>query len=112
VFIELSTGQATWHIHDSELVMFDHLPRFRGQKWDGHSTPEKYERLLAVTACASDEGWFADYQAMGSELTRLRTGMAGLVEKWHGEHTDDNEGPCSLDCADEISALLEGKEPQ
>ena len=49
VFIDLPSGQATWHIHDSELGMFDHLPRFTGRKWDGHTTPEKYERLAALT---------------------------------------------------------------
>lgn len=50
VFIDLPTGQATWHIHDSELSMFDHLKRFQGRVWDGHSTPEKYERLAALRA--------------------------------------------------------------
>lgn len=45
VFIELPTGQATWHIHDSELSLFDHLARNCGQKWDGHTTEEKYQRL-------------------------------------------------------------------
>ena len=48
VFIDLPTGQATWHIHDSELPMFDHLPRLQGRKWDGHSTDEKYIRLAAL----------------------------------------------------------------
>ena len=45
VFIELPTGQATWHIHDSELPMFDHLQRNAGLKWDGHTTEQKYDRL-------------------------------------------------------------------
>lgn len=44
VFINLPSGQATWHIHDSELSLFDHLPREQGQRWDGHSTEQKYER--------------------------------------------------------------------
>jgi len=48
VFIDLPTGQATWHIHDSELAMFDHLPRFIGREWDGHTTPQKYLRLAAL----------------------------------------------------------------
>lgn len=50
VFIDLPTGQATWHIHDSELAWFDHLPRFAGKVWDGHTTPEKYARLAALSA--------------------------------------------------------------
>lgn len=53
VFIELPTGQATWHIHDSELAWFDHLPRFTGKVWDGHTTPEKYERVASLAAESS-----------------------------------------------------------
>ena len=46
VFIHHSTGQLSWHIHDSELGLFDHVPRGFGHvKWDGHTTKEKYERL-------------------------------------------------------------------
>lgn len=48
VFVDLPTGQATWHIHDSELSLFDHLKRDTRRKWDGHSTSEKYERLRAI----------------------------------------------------------------
>lgn len=50
VFVSLPTGQATWHIHDSEVVWFDHLPRHTGAVWDGHTTPEKYSRVDAVKA--------------------------------------------------------------
>lgn len=46
VYIELPTGQLSWHIHQSELPLFTHLPAYQG-KWDGHSTPEKYNRLAA-----------------------------------------------------------------
>ena len=45
VYIALPTGQVSWHIHDSELAEFDHLPRFDGREWDGHTTKQKYERL-------------------------------------------------------------------
>lgn len=48
VFVELPTGQATWHIHDSELPMFKHLLRETGLRWDGHTTDEKYQRLAAL----------------------------------------------------------------
>lgn len=48
VFIELPTGQATWHIHDSELHLFSHLERETGKVWDGHMTDEKYRRLGAL----------------------------------------------------------------
>ena len=40
--------QLSWHIHDREISMFDHL-RYYGNKfmpmWDGHTTEEKYRRL-------------------------------------------------------------------
>jgi hypothetical protein len=50
VCVHLPTGQATWHIHDSELPLFDHLiGTARASHWDGHSTDEKYERLNALT---------------------------------------------------------------
>jgi hypothetical protein len=44
VCIHLPTGQATWHIHDSERPWFSHLLTLEDH-WDGHSTAEKYERL-------------------------------------------------------------------
>lgn len=44
VFIQLPTGQVSWHIHDSEYTMFSSLPT-KENCWDGHSTEEKYERL-------------------------------------------------------------------
>lgn len=48
VFIDLPTGQVSWHIHDSELYLFDHLPKNEGRVWDGHSTEEKYGRLNSL----------------------------------------------------------------
>ena len=45
VYVDLPTGQASWHIHDSELPLFAHVPRLQGRVWDGHTTEEKYARL-------------------------------------------------------------------
>ena len=47
VVIELPTGQATWHIHDSELPLFDFLER-GSYVWDGHTTDAKYARVRAM----------------------------------------------------------------
>lgn len=44
VFVNLPTGQATWHIHCTEEWMFQHLDSV-GNKWDGHTTEEKYKRV-------------------------------------------------------------------
>ena len=47
VFIDLPTWQVSWHIHDSERDMFNHL-EVKENNWDGHSTDEKYRRLQAI----------------------------------------------------------------
>lgn len=48
VYIQLPTGQVSWHIHDSDLENFSHLRTDLDEKWDGHSTDEKYNRLRAL----------------------------------------------------------------
>lgn len=45
VIIETPKGQCSWHVHDSEMLMFRHLGT-EGKPWDGHTTEEKYERLV------------------------------------------------------------------
>jgi hypothetical protein len=59
VFITLPTGQATWHIHDSELPLFAHLER-SAATWDGHSTEEKYRRVEALAPFAQMETALVD----------------------------------------------------
>lgn len=54
VFIDGPTGQLSWHLHDSHLALFDHVPRFGGRTWDGHTSEEKYGRIAA--ALRSREG--------------------------------------------------------
>jgi len=44
VYIDLPTGQASWHYRDSQAHLFDHLPEYQGT-WDGHTTDEKYRRI-------------------------------------------------------------------
>lgn len=48
VYFETQEGQLSWHIHDSELPMFSWLPLNRKYGWDGHTTPEKYERVARL----------------------------------------------------------------
>ena len=50
VVVELPTGQATWHIQDSELEEFGHVSRDRRVEWDGHTHEEKYRRLRQLIA--------------------------------------------------------------
>lgn len=48
VYIDLPTGQVSWHYHDREAHLFAGLPVY-DKPWDGHDTPEKYRRLLALS---------------------------------------------------------------
>lgn len=53
LFVDLPTGQASWHFHDSERHLLAGLPEYGG-KWDGHGTDAKYERVrttLTVDPC-------------------------------------------------------------
>ena len=47
VFIITPQGQASWHIHDSELVFFKHLS-YENENWDGHTNYRKYKRLEQI----------------------------------------------------------------
>jgi len=44
IFIDLPTGQVSWHIHDSEVENFPGIQPYVGG-WDGHTTEEKYKRI-------------------------------------------------------------------
>lgn len=64
VFIDLPVvGQVSWHYHDRESSLFEGLPPYT-KPWDGHSTPEKYERiarlgrLLHAHPPVMEPGWF------------------------------------------------------
>lgn len=47
IYLDTPRGQLSWHIHDDEMVQFASLPEYQGE-WDGHSTEEKYRRLLLL----------------------------------------------------------------
>jgi hypothetical protein len=49
VYVDTPQGQLSWHYHDDQGGLFAHLPAY-SRKWDGHTTPEKYERLAALAA--------------------------------------------------------------
>jgi hypothetical protein len=44
VYIDLPTGQVSWHYHNREISLFEHLPPYE-REYDGHSTEEKYARI-------------------------------------------------------------------
>ena len=47
IYIDLPSGQVSWHYHDSQAHLFEGLPAYDGE-WDGHDTEEKYRRLAAL----------------------------------------------------------------
>lgn len=49
VFVSTPSGQLSWHIARSDLGAFRHVPRATSVAWDGHTTPEKYQRLAELT---------------------------------------------------------------
>jgi len=49
VYIDLPTGQVSWHYHDDDAHLFNGLPAYT-KPWDGHDTPEKYRRLAVLAA--------------------------------------------------------------
>jgi hypothetical protein len=49
VYIELPTGQVSWHFRDEERELVAHVPiGMGGCDWDGHDTDEKYRRLAGL----------------------------------------------------------------
>jgi rubrerythrin len=48
VYVHSPEGQLSWHIHDSEIHLFNHLNYNLNIMWDGHTTEEKYNRLLNI----------------------------------------------------------------
>lgn len=72
VFIDLPTGQASWHFHDSHASLFADLPTY-AKPWDGHSTPEKYDRLARMKPiCLESEN---------AKLRDLLRGEAAVAEE-------------------------------
>lgn len=68
VYIDLPTGQVSWHYRDSQAYLFAGLPRYTGL-WDGHDTPEKYRRLAALELQGRGENYnWIDLQG------KIRTG--------------------------------------
>lgn len=83
VYIDLPTGQASWHFHTSEAHLFADLPPYAGS-WDGHTTEEKYQRVAALAA------YQAEAPDHAVEINRLRNviqaacsgGLDHMIERW------------------------------
>lgn len=51
VTVETPQGQMSWHVAPGDQGLFNHVRRTKptDRPWDGHSTPEKYDRLSRLT---------------------------------------------------------------
>jgi hypothetical protein len=84
VFIDLPTGQVSWHIHDSELPIFEDL-QYLPNNWDGHDTEEKYNRLDALPkmephlTTAADDACFHEWVSADNEVVS----GAAICKKCH-----------------------------
>lgn len=47
VFIDLPSGQISYHYHDSQAPLFADLPPYT-KKWDGHDKETVHKRLAAI----------------------------------------------------------------
>jgi len=55
VYIDFPWGQASWHYHERDEWMFEHLPPYQKQ-WDGHTTEQKYSAIAqAIRARGENE---------------------------------------------------------
>lgn len=54
LFVDLPSGQVSWHIAPDDLDLFGHV-RLGSAAWDGHSTQEKYARLDAHTCAVATQ---------------------------------------------------------
>lgn len=71
VCILTSEGQLTWHIHDSDKPMFEHLDVNESHQWDGHTTTEKYARISRIVSAQKSGVWKETVSPEG--LVRIST---------------------------------------
>jgi hypothetical protein len=50
LYIQLPTGQATWHISPDDWWIFANVPHNPDLTWDGHTTEQKYQRIRDLIA--------------------------------------------------------------
>ncbi|MFZ3043714.1 MAG: hypothetical protein WA058_01225, partial [Minisyncoccia bacterium] len=93
-------GLMTWHIHDSELRMFEHLP-FGESDWDGHTTEEKYQRLYRCDMNSAAIGFLRNENAaLRARAEKAESALCKAREAWESENAAglesifDESPPC------------------
>lgn len=56
LYIELPTGQVSWHFSPNDVDLLEGIPRNDHDWWDGHTTEEKYAHLAALNGA----GYYAE----------------------------------------------------
>lgn len=84
VYIDLPTGQVTWHYRDSHATLFEFLPMYQG-KWDGHSTEEKYARLASIMTSITSE---RELELL-AVIEQMRAEFNKIVQDPHGNLAGD-----------------------
>ena len=112
VYIDLPTGQASWHFHDSEAHLFAHLPPYDGE-WDGHTTEEKYERLVFASSHAKQKDkLLADYMKFADVMMIQTNNQNKRIEKLEAALRKIDRSSClnPHDICDIARKALEGKD--
>lgn len=99
VYIDLPTGQASWHFHDSQAHLFDGLPPYSG-KWDGHTTEEKYERLARIERAAAPAP--TEQQRMDAHTTSYNQGYRAGIEMGRAMAADEGAARPATASGDEL----------
>lgn len=110
VYIDLPTGQASWHFHDSHAYLFADLPAYKG-KWDGHTTEEKYRRVSMLPAQAQQESQWLPMETAPKDKTKIlikfiehEAKSSEVVDAWF------EDGWCRIDYSRNTYVYLVGRE--
>jgi hypothetical protein len=106
VYVELPTGQTSWHFHDSQAHLFAGLPPYIGS-WDGHDTPEKYRRVAAAFVPRADGKPTPELACARCSFMLAATREAQAFAGHYGDKVMELRGALERECTD-TDALLRG----
>lgn len=67
VYVDLPTGQVSWHVADADLDLFEGVATSEGRTWDGHDDAEKSRRLSLLSTADAER----EVAALRDALARL-----------------------------------------
>ena len=83
VYIDLPSGQISYHYHDSDAHLFADLPLYT-KEWDGHDKEVVHQRLMALDA-AGGTRWrpIAEAPEDGTRLLGWKRGFPIIIIRRH-----------------------------